>query len=74
MIDPGAEQGGAWGDLRQAMSVQVDDPDTHFQAASAAGATVVLPLATTHYGARHYWARDPEGFLWGFSTYRPAGL
>ena len=20
--------------------------------------------------ARHYWARDPEGFLWGFSTYQ----
>jgi uncharacterized glyoxalase superfamily protein PhnB len=32
---------------------------------------VVLPLATTHYGARHYWVRDPEGFLWGFSTYKP---
>lgn len=74
MIDPGGEPGGAWGDSGQAMSVQIDDPDAHFQTASAAGAHVVLPLATTQYGARHYWARDLEGFLWGFSTYRPAGM
>ena len=63
--------GGAWGDQMQAISVHVDDPDALFARANAAGAAVVLPLATTHYGARHFWARDPEGFLWGFSTYRP---
>ena len=72
MVDPSAEAGGAWGDDRQAISVHVDDPDRHFQQACDAGAAVVLPLATTHYGARHYWARDPEGFLWGFSTYQPS--
>jgi uncharacterized glyoxalase superfamily protein PhnB len=67
-----ADMGGsAWGDQMQAISVHVSDPDELFGRATAAGAAVVVPLATTHYGARHFWARDPEGFLWGFSTYQP---
>ena len=35
------------------------------------GAVVVQAPVTTHYGARSCWVRDPENFLWGFSTYRP---
>ena len=57
---------------RQAISVRVDDPDAFFARASAAGAVVVRAPETTHYGARSCWLRDPENFLWGFSTYRPA--
>jgi uncharacterized glyoxalase superfamily protein PhnB len=57
--------------LTQAISVRVDDPDAIFADATAAGADVVQAPATTHYGARCCWVRDPEGFLWGFSTYRP---
>jgi uncharacterized glyoxalase superfamily protein PhnB len=63
--------GSVWGDQMQAIAIHIDDPDALFGRATAAGAAIVLPLATTHYGARHFWARDPEGFLWGFSTYRP---
>jgi uncharacterized glyoxalase superfamily protein PhnB len=71
MLSTAEAEGSAWGDQVQATSVHADDPDALFGRATAAGAAVVLPLATTHYGARHFWARDPEGFLWGFSTYRP---
>jgi uncharacterized glyoxalase superfamily protein PhnB len=71
MLATGDPGGGAWGGLMQAAAVHVDDPDALYGRATAAGATIVLPLATTHYGARHFWARDPEGFLWGFSTYEP---
>lgn len=67
----GTPDGGMAGHLRQAISVRIDDPDAHFERARAAGATIAQPPATTPYGARSYWARDPEGFLWGFSTYRP---
>jgi len=57
--------------LTQAISVRVDDPDALFARATAEGAAVVQAPATTHYGARSCWVRDPEGFFWGFSTYRP---
>ncbi len=57
--------------LAQAISVRVDDPDALFARATQEGAAVVQPPTTTHYGARSCWVRDPERFLWGFSTYRP---
>ena len=53
------------------LSVFVADPDAHHAVAVAAGAQVVRPLATEDYGARGYMARDPEGHLWYFGTYRP---
>jgi uncharacterized glyoxalase superfamily protein PhnB len=71
MLATADEGGSAWGDQDQAIAIRIDDPDALFARATAAGAAIVLPLATTHYGARHFWARDPEGFLWGLSTYRP---
>jgi uncharacterized glyoxalase superfamily protein PhnB len=58
----------------QAISVRVDDPDAFFARAAAEGAVVVQAPVTTHYGARSCWVRDPESFLWGFSTYRPSGI
>jgi uncharacterized glyoxalase superfamily protein PhnB len=56
----------------QAISVRVDDPDALFARATAEGAGVVQAPETTQSGARGSWMRDPENFLWGFSTYRPA--
>jgi uncharacterized glyoxalase superfamily protein PhnB len=50
----------------------VDDPDAHHARAIAAGAEIVLPLKDEDYGSRGYTARDPEGNLWSFGTYRPA--
>ena len=55
----------------QALCVQVDDPDAHFARAKAAGASIVQGLKDEEYGSRGYMARDPEGHLWYFGTYRP---
>lgn len=52
--------------------VAVDDPDAHHDRAVAAGAEVVRPLVDLDYGSRDYSARDLEGRLWHFGTYRPA--
>jgi len=51
--------------------VAVDDPDAHHARAKAAGAHILMPLADQHYGSREYAARDPEGNIWCFGTYRP---
>ncbi len=49
----------------------VEDPDAHCQRARAAGAEVLTELHDTDYGSRDYTARDLEGNLWSFGTYRP---
>jgi uncharacterized glyoxalase superfamily protein PhnB len=48
-----------------------DEIDGHYERASAAGAEIVRELHDTDYGSRDYMARDPEGNLWSFGTYRP---
>lgn len=52
--------------------VYVEDLDTHYARARAAGAEIVRPLADTSYGSREYGARDFEGHVWFFGTYLPA--
>jgi uncharacterized glyoxalase superfamily protein PhnB len=52
--------------------VAVDDPDAHHARAAAAGAAIVQDLTDQPYGAREYAARDPEGNVWAFGTFRPA--
>ena len=52
--------------------VVVDDPDAHHERAVAAGAEVLQGLTDQDYGSREYTARDPEGNVWSFGTYRPA--
>jgi len=52
--------------------VAVDDADAHCARAREAGAEIVSELHDTDYGSRDYSARDPEGNLWNFGTYRPA--
>jgi len=51
--------------------VVVDDPDAHHTRAVDAGAEIVMGLTEQDYGSREYTARDPEGNLWSFGTYRP---
>jgi len=51
--------------------IYVEDVDTHYERAKAAGAEIVRELAETDYDSREYSARDPEGYLWHFGTYRP---
>jgi uncharacterized glyoxalase superfamily protein PhnB len=62
----GSHAGQGW------LYVAVDDPDAHCERARAAGAEIVRDLGDTDYGSRDYAARDPEGNLWSFGTYRPA--
>lgn len=49
----------------------VEDPPAHFDRAKAAGATIVSELRHMDYGSHEYSARDLEGNLWSFGTYRP---
>lgn len=51
--------------------VIVEDVDAHCARARAAGAEIVLEPSDQDYGSRDYQARDPEGHLWSFGTYRP---
>ena len=51
--------------------VALDRPDAHHDVARAAGAEIAFDLADQSYGSREYTARDPEGNLWTFGTYRP---
>jgi uncharacterized glyoxalase superfamily protein PhnB len=51
--------------------VAVDDADAHHDRAKAAGAEIVHDLVDQSYGSREYSARDSEGNVWSFGTYRP---
>jgi len=57
---------------RYSLYVVVDDPDAHLARAKEAGASIERELTDQDYGSREYTARDPEGNLWSFGTYRPA--
>ena len=59
------------GAVSQGVYVVVDGIDAHYDRARAAGADIVRELHDTDYGSRDYMARDPEGNLWSFGTYRP---
>ena len=47
--------------------IYLDDVDQHYLAAKAAGADIVHPPKDVEYG-RTYWANDPEGHPWFFTT------
>ena len=53
------------------MYVVIEDADAHYARAKAAGAEIVRELEDQDYGSRDYSARDFEGNLWSFGTYRP---
>jgi uncharacterized glyoxalase superfamily protein PhnB len=48
------------------LNVSVDDIDTHFERAVAAGAVITMELNDAFYGERRYEAEDPEGNRWHF--------
>ena len=51
--------------------VAIEDPDGLHDQALEAGATIVRELEDQGYGSREFSARDLEGNLWSFGTYRP---
>ena len=49
----------------------VDEVDPLHDTAKAAGAEIVMAPTDQDYGSRDFSARDPEGNIWSFGTYRP---
>lgn len=49
----------------------VDDLDALYARSAAAGVELVRELEDTPYGSREFAARDLEGHVWYFGTYRP---
>jgi uncharacterized glyoxalase superfamily protein PhnB len=49
----------------------VDEIDALYERARQNGADIALEIMDTDYGSRDFTARDPEGNLWSFGTYRP---
>lgn len=50
--------------------VVTDDTDKVYERAVAAGAEIIRAPYDTDHGSRDFTARDPEGNLWQFGTYR----
>ncbi|HEX5205829.1 MAG TPA: VOC family protein [Actinoplanes sp.] len=50
--------------------VVADDIDALHARAVTAGAEIIRPPRDTDYGSHEFAARDPEGNLWSFGTYR----
>lgn len=59
------------GGTTQCLYVTVEDPDAHCERARAAGAEILMEPRDMEYGPRNYVARDIEGHIWSFGTYRP---
>jgi uncharacterized glyoxalase superfamily protein PhnB len=55
----------------QLVYVGLDEVDDLYAQVREAGGELALELTDTDYGSRDFTARDPEGNLWAFGTYRP---
>jgi uncharacterized glyoxalase superfamily protein PhnB len=66
--DPAFNQGVG----RTVVYMVADDPDALHDMAKQAGAEIVMPPTDQDYGSRDFAARDLEGNIWSFGTYRPA--
>jgi uncharacterized glyoxalase superfamily protein PhnB len=71
-LGPGIVMLGQGDPASHGVYVAVGDADAHYERAKAAGAEIVREIEETDYGSREYTARDPEGHVWSFGTYRPA--
>jgi uncharacterized glyoxalase superfamily protein PhnB len=69
----GSARDDQWGDRvgQGWLYVAVDDVDSLFERANAAGAEVVMEPTDQDYGSRDFSVRDLEGNLWSFGTYQP---
>jgi uncharacterized glyoxalase superfamily protein PhnB len=45
--------------------------DSLYERVRAASGDIALEITDTDHGSRDFTARDPEGNLWAFGTYRP---
>jgi uncharacterized glyoxalase superfamily protein PhnB len=56
----------------QSCYLVVEDADSHYVRARAAGAKILLKLKNDDNGGRGYTCADPEGHVWNFGTFDPA--
>lgn len=68
VLEPPSARGGA---VSKSPYIIVDDADKHYARAVAAGAEIVTEIKEEGYGGREYSCRDPEGYVWNFSSYDP---
>jgi uncharacterized glyoxalase superfamily protein PhnB len=64
----------AGGTVTGGVYVALDDAaevDALHERARDAGAEIMMPPHDQDYGSHDFMARDPEGHLWSFGTYRP---
>ena len=59
------------GNITQTIYVITEAVDAHYARAKAAGAEIVRDIHDEDYGGRAYTARDCEGHIWTFGSYRP---
>jgi uncharacterized glyoxalase superfamily protein PhnB len=62
--------GGTTGGIYVAFDTPAEVDALHARA-KAAGAQIIREVNDTDYGSHEFGVRDPEGYLWGFGTYRP---
>ena len=55
----------------QSAYIIVNDVDSHYKTAVAAGAEIIIDIKDEDYGGRAYSCRDPEGHVWNFGSYDP---
>jgi len=70
-LGPGLVLFGQGDPSSQGVYVAVDDADAHYERAKAAGAEIMREVEDTDYGSREYTARDLDGHVWSFGTYKP---
>lgn len=51
----------------------LDAIDALYERVREAGGDIAVEITDTDYGSRDFTVRDPEGTLWSFGSYRPAG-
>lgn len=71
MLGDVPHESGPYAGVTYNLNVKIDYPDEDFTRMRDAGVEIVQEPRDTPYGARAFVVRDPGGFLWNFSTYRP---
>jgi uncharacterized glyoxalase superfamily protein PhnB len=51
--------------------ISLDEVDSMYERARAAGAEILMTPTDQDYGSRDFVAKDPEGNVWCFGTYQP---
>lgn len=61
------------GGVTQTLYIYVHNIDSYYEMVRDAGAEILIGLRDTDYGSREFGVKDPEGQVWYFGTYYPAG-